>query len=432
MSSSKFTKYSSYKDSGQTWLGNVPTHWDLKRVGYYFDERRQKVSDKDFPPLSVTKNGIVPQLDNAAKSDDGDNRKLVKQGDFVINSRSDRKGSSGLSQLDGSVSLINTVITPSSALNTSYIHHLFRSVPFQEEYYRFGKGIVADLWSTNYSEFKNIVIPIPSESEQNRIAKFLNDETLKVDELIREQENLIALLIEKKTSIISGAVTHGLDPAMKRKKSGINWLGDIPESWDLVPFKSAVKFQEGPGIMAEDFKESGVPLLRISCIKGKYATLDGCMYLDPEKVAKKWSHFQVQLGDLLISASATMGTVTEVTDEVVGAVPYTGIIRLFPSEKINKDFLTLFVVSDLFLTQIDMLKTGSAMQHFGPYHLNQMKIILPPMKEQLAILDEVQPMLDKIDELKLNAEEAISLMKEHRVSLISDVVTGKIDVRELA
>ena len=147
-----FPQYPKYKDSGVEWLGQVPEHWDVKRIGYYFIERREKVSDKDFPALSVTKNGIVPQLDTAAKSDDGDNRKKVLKGDFVINSRSDRKGSSGASELDGSVSLICTVMCPQEQVHTPFVHHLLRSQPFQEEFYRYGKGIVADLWSTNYSE----------------------------------------------------------------------------------------------------------------------------------------------------------------------------------------------------------------------------------------------------------------------------------------
>lgn len=109
-------RYDSYKDSGVQWLGEIPSHWDVKRLGSYFTERRVKVSDKDYAPLSVTKNGILPQLENVAKSNDSNNRKLVKAGDFVINSRSDRKGSSGVSSLEGSVSLINIVLKPRTGI----------------------------------------------------------------------------------------------------------------------------------------------------------------------------------------------------------------------------------------------------------------------------------------------------------------------------
>ncbi len=156
--SAKYQAYSEYKNSGLEWLGDLPAHWRVKRLGQFFEERREKVSDKDFPALSVTKKGIVPQLENAAKTDAGDNRKLVLTNDFVINSRSDRKGSSGISPHDGSVSLISIVMKP-KGINPGFVHHLLRSYPFQEEFYRYGKGIVADLWSTNSSEMKNILIP---------------------------------------------------------------------------------------------------------------------------------------------------------------------------------------------------------------------------------------------------------------------------------
>jgi type I restriction enzyme S subunit len=125
-----FPRYSDYRDSGLNWLGYVPEHWKLKRLGYYLGERREKVSDRDYQPLSVTKDGIVPQLETAAKTDDGDNRKRVCKGDFVINSRSDRKGSSGLSNIDGSVSLISTVLKPKESVHGAFVHHLLRSIPF--------------------------------------------------------------------------------------------------------------------------------------------------------------------------------------------------------------------------------------------------------------------------------------------------------------
>ena len=189
----RYSAYSGYKDSGEAWIGEVPEHWDVQRLGQFFEERREKVSDKDYEPLSVTMNGVVPQLETAAKTDAGDNRKLVLKNDFVINSRSDRKGSSGVSTLNGSVSLISIVMKPRDMV-PSYVHHLLRSYPFQEEFYRFGKGIVADLWSTNSSEMRNIKLPIPSQREQEQIATFLDHETAKIDILIDKQQQLIRLL----------------------------------------------------------------------------------------------------------------------------------------------------------------------------------------------------------------------------------------------
>lgn len=198
------------KDSGVEWLGEVPEHWNVKRLGAFFEERRHKVSDKDFSALSVTMKGIVPQLDSAAKTEAGDNRKLVLKNDFFINSRSDRKGSSGVSELNGSVSLISIVLKPKIII-PQFSHHLLRSYLFQEEFYRCGKGIVADLWSTNYSEMKNILIPEVPKSESELIIAFLDHETAKIDTLIELQQQQINLLNERRTALISAAVTGKID-----------------------------------------------------------------------------------------------------------------------------------------------------------------------------------------------------------------------------
>lgn len=131
-------QYPKVKDASASWLGSIPSHWDCKKVGSLFSERKVKVSDKDYQPLSVAKIGVVPQLDTAVKTDAGDNRKLVCAGDFVINSRSDRKGSCGVSELDGSVSLINIVLKPRNEWNHKYVHYLMRCHVFSEEYYRYG------------------------------------------------------------------------------------------------------------------------------------------------------------------------------------------------------------------------------------------------------------------------------------------------------
>jgi len=178
------------------WLGEIPSHWDCKKIGSLFTERKVKVSDKEYPPLSVAKIGVVPQLDTAVKTDAGDNRKLVRIGDFVINSRSDRKGSCGVSELDGSVSLINIVLTPRNLWNSRYVHYLLRSQPFSEEYYRNGRGIVADLWTTRYSEMKSILLPVPPRDEQDQIVRFLDWKVSSINKLIGVKQKQIAALKE--------------------------------------------------------------------------------------------------------------------------------------------------------------------------------------------------------------------------------------------
>lgn len=194
------------KDSGIKWIGNIPQHWEVEKINSHFKERRNKVSDKDYQPLSVAKIGVVPQLETAAKTDNGDNRKLVLQGDFVVNSRSDRKGSCGVSQYDGSVSLINIVLQ-NTDMNSGYVHHLFRSNNYIEEFYRNGRGIVADLWTTRYSEMKNIFIPIPPIKEQQAIVDYINTKTAKIDQMKDGIKSEIEKLKEYKQRLISDVVT---------------------------------------------------------------------------------------------------------------------------------------------------------------------------------------------------------------------------------
>ena len=185
-------RYESYKPSGISWIGEIPSHWEVRKIRSLYALRTEKVSDKDFEPLSVSKQGVTPQLEDAVKTDNGDNRKLVRKGDFVVNSRSDRKGSCGVSDLDGSVSLINIVIYPITKLNPQYYHQLFRSNNYIEEFYRLGRGIVADLWTTKFDDMRNIFVPYPPIEEQKKIVEYLSTKTSLIDAQQRERERVTA------------------------------------------------------------------------------------------------------------------------------------------------------------------------------------------------------------------------------------------------
>ncbi|MBQ7141897.1 MAG: restriction endonuclease subunit S [Bacteroidaceae bacterium] len=195
------------KDSGISWIGEIPKHWEVKKIGTLFVERKEKVSDKEYPALSVSKQGVTPQLENAVKTDNGDNRKKVCTNDFVVNSRSDRKGSCGVSPYTGSVSLINIVLSPRENIVVQYFHHLFRSNNYIEEYYRIGRGIVADLWTTRYSEMRNISVPRPPLDEQRAIVSYIEEKCQKIDSLTTELQSEIDYLKEYKQRLIADCVT---------------------------------------------------------------------------------------------------------------------------------------------------------------------------------------------------------------------------------
>ena len=430
-----FPCYPKYKASGFLWLGDVPEHWTLKRLGHYFEERRERASDTEFEPLSVTKNGIVPRLESAAKTQDGDNRKKVLAGDFVINSRSDRKGSSGLSPLDGSVSLICTVLIP-AGLHGPYIHHLFRSELFQEEYYRWGKGIVADLWSTNFSDMKNIVLGVPSEEEQAQIARFLDHETARIDALIEEQQRLIELLKEKRQAVISHAVTKGLDPTVPMKDSGVEWLGEVPAHWDVCSIRRVIRVIEqgwSPECEANPAAEDAWGVLKAGCVNR------GVFDASENKTLPAWlepiAEYEVRAGDILMSRASG-------SPELVGSTALLGevrerlmlsdkIFRIHLEEKVGRSFFVWVMNARFMRIQIEQaLSGGNGMANNLPQSsLLAFWLAVPPSHEQDAIAEYINELTENIDALISEGGSAVELLQERRSTLISAAVTGKIDVR---
>ena len=194
--------YTEMKDSRADWIGKIPATWDVSKIGTLYTQRNEKVSDKDYPPLSVTMKGILPQLATAAKTDDGDNRKLVRVGDFAINSRSDRRGSCGISPYDGSVSLINTILVSRKKMHPGYYDWLFHTTLFADEFYKWGHGIVDDLWTTRWQEMKRILVPVPPYETQSAIASYLDAQCAKIDEIIAQAKASIEDYKQWKASII--------------------------------------------------------------------------------------------------------------------------------------------------------------------------------------------------------------------------------------
>ena len=427
-----FPPYPKYQSSGFDWLGSVPAHWTVRRIGNYFDERREKVSDTEFAALSVTKNGIVPQLDTAAKTDDNDNRKKVCAGDFVINSRSDRNGSSGLSELDGSVSLINIVLKPGSEVVGRYVHHLFRSEQFQQEFYRNGKGIVADLWSTNYLEMRNICIAVPPAAEQTRIAAFLDRETAKINALVAEQEKLIALLKEKRQALISHAVTKGLDPNVPMKDSSIEWLGQVPAHWSVVRLKFIATVQSGiaKGKDVAGVETRRLPYMRVANVQDGYLELNDIAEIDV--AVGEVDRYKLQRGDVLMNEGGDFDKLGRgaiwngeipncIHQNHVFAVRPHGVASAWLNAVTGSDYAQFYFMS--------RSKQSTNLASISSTNLMELPVVLPPEPEQPKILSFITTHSIRFDRLESEARGAVALLKERRNALISAAVTGKIDVR---
>ena len=433
----KYKAYPEYKDSGVEWLGMVPSHWNIKRLGQFFEERRDKVSDKDYPPLSVTMQGIVPQIDTAAKTDAGDNRKLVLKNDFVINSRSDRKGSSGVSQLNGSVSLISIVMEP-KRINPKFAHHLLRSYPFQEEFYRYGKGIVADLWSTNSSEMKNILIPELVDDESNAIACFLDHETAKIDNLIEKQQQLIELLKEKRQAVISHAVTKGLNPDVPMKDSGVEWLGKVPAHWikqKLVNVSEGSRgsFVNGPfgsDLLAEELRDYGVPVVYIRDIKPTGYSRKSTVFVTPMK-AKQLDVCKLEPGNVVVSkVGDPPGDACVYPVGEPSAIITQDVIRIRVNmAQFSPEFIAYLLNSDFGRMVVNDISVEGTRKRVSLGDFKSTRFVFPPLKESLDIVRYLNSECEKLNCTIAKATQAVAFMQERRTALISAAVTGKIDVR---
>ena len=254
------------KRKGIEWIGEIPEDWKISQIGQMYVERREKVSDKDFIPLSVTMNGILLQLSSAAKTEAHDDRKLVKQGDFVINSRSDRRGSCGISKYNGSVSLINIVLRPNENIESSYYDWLFHSTVFSNEFYKWGHGIVDDLWTTKWQDMKKISVPVPTMSEQKKIADYLCMKCEMIENVLKKTKATVEKYRNLKQSIITEVVTKGLKNNRLMKESELGWTQIIPNDWNIVKIKHIGKTSSGTTPMRSKdidyFKEATIRWVR--------------------------------------------------------------------------------------------------------------------------------------------------------------------------
>lgn len=426
------------KDSGVEWIGKIPKDWTISRIDKEFEVRNEKVSDKEYPPLSVTKNGILPQLENVAKSDNSDNRKKVCIGDFIINSRADRKGSCGVSSYNGSVSLICNVLT-SKNLNSQYVHSLFRNYYFSEEFYRWGSGIVDDLWSTNIEKMKKINIPIPLKNEDVKIANFLDEKTSQFDSIISKKEELIKKLEEAKKSLISEVVTGKVKVVktddgyelIKRnsdemKYSGVEWLGEIPKDWEVTKVKYNCDINKLT--LSENTEDNyEIKYIDIGSVtsNGEVTNIQKFMFKDAPSRARRI----VKDKDILISTVRTyLKAITSIEKSEDNLICSTGFAVLTPNEKVNYKFLSYFVRCNLFIDEIVSRSTGVSYPAITSSEISNLEIILPAEIEQVIIGEFIQLKIYSINNIINKIELEIQKLKEAKQSLISEAVTGKIEI----
>ena len=408
------------KDSGIEWIGEIPETWEKVKFNAIYSNRNTKVSDREYAPLSVTKKGIVPQLATAAKTNDNDNRKLVKSGDFVINSRSDRRGSCGISSLDGSVSLINTVLEPkNSQMEPLYFDFLFHTIQFADEFYKWGHGIVDDLWTTNWNDMKNITLILPTRFEQQLIADFLDHKTAEIDGLIDKINTEIDTLKQYQSSVITRTVTKGLDPSVPMKDSGIEWIGEIPETWRVVRGKNILRLLNRKVQPNDEI---------ITAFRDGQVTLRKNRRTDGFTISTKEIGYQgVRTNDLIVHAMDGFAGAIGISDSNGKASPVLNVLESNQNKKYVMYYLRVCALLGVFQALAKGIRIRTADTRWDT--LRNLKYILPPKTEQQQIADYLDKKVSQIQIVIKSKQQQINQLTEYKNSLIFEYVTGKKQVK---
>lgn len=408
----------SYKKTNAAWMPEIPVHWNFLRLGSVFEERSETVSENDFEALSVTMKGIVPQLDNAAKTVHVDNRKKVCVGDFAINSRSDRRGAGGVSMLEGSVSIINIVLKSSKYFVPDYTHFLLTSKQFQDEFFAKGKGIVSDMWSTKFSEMKTINLPIPPINEQESIVEHIKIQSQKINHFIQKKHRFIELLKEQRQSIVDRAVSKGINSKVQTKNSNIDWLDNIPEHWQLRRLKYCVLLNTN---------EYNVDDLPLDVFKIALENIDNWTgkYIETGNYQFEGKGNRFNAGDVLFNKLRPYLAKAFIAKDAGFSVGE--LLVLTPvKELITSEFLFQRLMTKQFIDIVNSSTYGAKMPRANWDFIGNLKIPIPPIEEQQQIVAHIKTETQNIDAAIAKAQKEIDLIKEYKEAMISEAVMGKI------
>lgn len=427
--------YPEYKDSGLPWLGGVPAHWDVRRNGRLFAQRNE-TGYGSLPILEVSlKTGVrVRDMDDLKRKQvmsDREKYKRAVKGDIAYNMMRMWQGAVGVAPEDGLVSPAYVVARPYPEAEPRYFSYLFRTDAYKNEVDGFSRGIVKDRNRLYWEDFKRMPSCFPPTDEQKAIADYLDANAVKVRRFIRNRRRLIEVLNEQKQAIINRAVTRGLDPNAPLKPSGIDWLGDIPEHWIVKPLKRWVSINERVLPETTD-PEYSFDYLDIGCVGT--GRLVGKPSRIPFSDAPSRARRILQRGDTIISTVRTyLRAVWFVADDVSDLVASTGFAVLSPREGVVPEYLGLTLQSDPFINRVTANSIGIAYPAIAETRLGTFHVAIPPdAREQQAIVKQVEDETAALSTWIERTQREIDLIREYRTRLITDVVTGKVDVRGLA
>lgn len=433
-------RYESYKDSGVEWMGEVPSHWEISSLGKIFLSVSEK-NRPDLPLLSITRELGVIERDTEDQDsnhnfipDDLSNYKILKKGQFGMNKMKAWQGSYGVSNFTGIVSPAYYIFDFIKSINPQFFHWAIRSKIYVSFFGSASDGVRIGQWDLSKSRMKSIPFIIPSNNEQQKIAQFLDDKTAKIDQAVNLAEKQIALLKEHKQILIQNAVTRGLNPDVPLKDSGVEWIGQVPEHWEVKRFRNLFDFGKGLSITKENLQDEGIPCVNYGEIHSKYG-----FEVIPERDALKcvdskylvFKNSMLNKGDFVFADTSEdiegSGNFTYLNSSTRIFAGYHTVITRLKITAIHR-YIAYYFDSLSFRNQIRNEVKGVKVFSITQSILKGTFMLLPNLKEQQQIANYLDTQTAKIDQAIALKTAHIEKLKEYKNVLINDVVTGKVRV----
>lgn len=426
-------RYSEYKDSGVKWLGEIPSHWELRKMKYTFSERSQKGFPQEPLLASTQTHGVIlkSQYENrtveAIKS--LETLKLVEIGDFVISLRS-FQGGLEYAYNRGIISPAYTILTPIH-IKADYFKYLSKSDIFISLLKSSVTGI-REGQNIDYNKLKDNLLPIPSIEEQVSIGAYLDSATSDIDKAIAMQQKMIDLLNERKQIIIQNAVTKGLDENVEMKESGVEFVNEIPHNWSTrrLKFSAWIRARLGwKGLKASEYVENGYPFLSAFNIENDHMKWNNLNFINKYRYDES-PEIKLKVGDLLlVKDGAGIGKCARIDELPYGESTANGSLAVITSyDMLDYRYLYYFMVSKSFKDHTELLINGMGVPHFTQGEMKKIVMPVPPQAEQQQIVTYLDSEMQRFDSAITNCQRQITLLQERKQIIINEVVTGKVRV----
>ncbi len=441
--------YPAYKDSGVEWLGEVPEHWEVRKLRQALRAVTER-NRQELPLLSVVREQGVILRDVSSKDenhnfipDDLTNYKVVQQGQFAINKMKAWQGSYGVSKFDGIVSPAYFVFSI-DGVDSYYFHTAIRSKAYVPYFTRASDGVRIGQWDLSLPRMREVPLSVPPLPEQTAITHFLDYTDRRIQRYIQAKQKLITLLEEQKQAIIHQAVTGQIDvrtgqPYPAYKDSGVEWLGEVPEHWEVLQLRRvALSRCDGPfgsGLKSSHYTEEGIRVVRLQNIgHGEFRDSDTA-FISPEHYASLGDH-SVVAGDILIAglgdSNHPAGRACVVPAGIIPAMVKADCFRFRLNQaSVQPRFAALQLTATATVASA-LLSTGATRQRTNLQSTSARAIAIPEIPEQALIVAYIDSETSGISAAEEAVQRQIDLLSEYRTRLISDVVTGKLDIREAA